>query len=221
MKLAIFDFDGTLFPKDTLPFLLTQWKNLNYSKSKYIGTYASLISLYIKYKLGLESKLSREQMKLIALERFSKIFKDMTEQELKEYFYKCSGELQSMLNKSIVAEVKDARSNGYHTVLMSGSYDYLLYNISEYLQFDTVIGTKVYFNNNIYDSSRKLEIISGELKLKKIREKFESIDWKSSRAYADSYSDIHILKSVGEPIAVNPDTRLKAIAADMNWRIIS
>jgi hypothetical protein len=27
MKLAIFDFDGTLSPQDTLPFLLKQWKS--------------------------------------------------------------------------------------------------------------------------------------------------------------------------------------------------
>lgn len=221
MKLAIFDFDGTLFPKDTLPFLLEQWKKLNYSKTKYIKTYLSLIYLYIKYKLGIESKLTREQMKLIAVERFNKIFADMKEQELKEYFYKCSKELQGMLNKSVVSEVKDARLNGYHTVLLSGSYDYLLNYIGEYLEFDTVIGTKMNFNKDLYDSSKELEIISGELKLKKIEEKFESIDWKGSRAYADSYSDIHILKSVGQPIAVNPDNKLKTIATEMNWRIIS
>lgn len=36
MKLAIFDFDGTLVPKDALPFVLAQWKKQNYSKIKYL-----------------------------------------------------------------------------------------------------------------------------------------------------------------------------------------
>ena len=31
MKLAIFDFDGTISPQDTLPFLLKQWKKFGYS----------------------------------------------------------------------------------------------------------------------------------------------------------------------------------------------
>ncbi len=220
MKLAIFDFDGTLFPKDTLPFLLTQWKRLNYSKTRYFKTYASLIALYIKYKSGIESKLSREQMKLIAVQRFNKIFINMTKQDIKDYFYECSKELEGMLNKSIVSEINNARSNGFHTVLLSGSYDFLLNNIGEYLEFDTVIGTKMYFNKDLFDSNRELEIISGELKLKKIREKFTSVDWDASLAFADSYSDIQILKAVGQPIAVNPDTKLKTIANEMKWRII-
>lgn len=221
MKLAIFDFDGTLFPNDTLPFLLKQWRRLNYSKTKYIVTYISLISLYIKYKSGIKSKFSREQMKLIAVEKFNKIFDNMTEEEFNEYFYKCSKELEGLLNKSIVSEVKDANSNGYHTVLLSGSYDHLLKYIGDFLSIDTVIGTKVHFNKNIYDSSKQLEIISGELKLKKIHEAFEFVDWEASCAYADSYSDIHILESVGQPIAVNPDTKLKTVAIEQHWRIIS
>jgi HAD superfamily hydrolase (TIGR01490 family) len=221
LKLAIFDFDGTLFPKDTLPYLLKQWKKLHYSKMKYIKIYTSLIILYLKYKSGISCKLSREQMKLIAMERFNKIFGGMTEEEIKKYFHNCSKELEGMLNKAVVLEVKEAHLNGYHTVLLSGSYDCLLNNVSEYLQFDTVIGTKVNFKNNVYDLSKQLEIVSGKLKIKRIQEEFKSIDWSSSRAYADSYSDIHILQSVGQPIAVNPDVKLKTIAIELNWRIIS
>lgn len=221
LKLAIFDFDGTLFPKDTLPYLLKQWNKLHYSKTKYIKTYISLITLYLKYKSGIKSKLSREQMKLIAMERFNGIFEDMTEHDIKAYFHKCAKGLEGLLNRSVVSEVEDARLNGYHTVLLSGSYDCLLNNISEYFKFDTVIGTKMHFNNNLYDLSKELEVISGETKVKRIQEKFESIDWEASRAYADSFSDIHILKSVGQPIAVNPDTKLRAIATELSWRIIS
>ncbi|MFZ7133169.1 MAG: HAD family hydrolase [Eubacteriales bacterium] len=221
MKLAIFDFDGTLFPKETLPFLLMQWKKLHYSKSKYIKTYVSLITLYIKYKLGIESKFSREQMKLMAVGKFNKIFEDLTEQEIKEYFDKSAKALEGLLNKSVVSEVEAAREDGYHTVLLSGSYEYLLNNIGDYLKFDTVIGTKVYFNKNLYDSSKEPEIYSGESKLKKIYKEFKSIDWEASRAYADSYSDIYLLQSVGQPVAVNPDTKLKTIAIELDWRIIS
>jgi len=48
MKLAIFDFDGTLFPVETLPFLLSQWKKLKYSKTRYYKTYIFLMPLYLK-----------------------------------------------------------------------------------------------------------------------------------------------------------------------------
>lgn len=222
MKLAIFDFDGTLFPKDTLPFLLSQWKKLKYSRVKYFKTYISLISLYIKYKSGIESKLSREQMRLIAVGKFNNIFSGMTEQELMQYFTNCSKEIKGLLNESVVCEVKKAKLDGYHTVLLSGSYYYLLKDIGDYLQFDTVIGTEMHFKDNLFDLNKELEIISGALKIEKVYEYFsnKSVDWKASRAYADSYSDIHILKTVGQPVAVNPDAKLESIATQMNWRII-
>lgn len=125
-----------------------------------------------------------------------------------------------MLNESIIVEVNKARLNGYHTVLLSGSYEYLLNSIGKYLEFDSVIGTRIYFKEDKFDLSRELEVASGESKLRRINEKFESINWNESLAYADSYSDIHILKAVGQPVAVNPDTKLKVIADEMKWRII-
>jgi len=125
-----------------------------------------------------------------------------------------------LLNESIIVEVNKARLNGYHTVLLSGSYEYLLNSIGKYLEFDSVIGTRIYFKEDKFDLSRELEVASGESKLRRINEKFESINWNESLAYADSYSDIHILKAVGQPVAVNPDTKLKVIADEMKWRII-
>jgi len=85
MKLAIFDFDGTLFPKDTLPFLLRQWKKKKYSNRKYIKTYVSEIFLYFKYKLGMGSNLSREQIRSLAIQRFNRIFEGMSKQEVWDF----------------------------------------------------------------------------------------------------------------------------------------
>ncbi len=222
MKLAIFDFDGTLFQKDTLPFLLSQWRKLEYSKYKYLKAYFSMILLYIKYKTGIKSKLSKEHMRMIAVKRFNNVFKGMTKEEITEFLLKCSKEIKELLNEYVVSEVKKAHLEGYHTVLLSGSYDVLLNNIGEHLKFDTVIGTKLYFSNDLFDFNKELEIVSGELKLQKINELFndKKIDWQQCRAYADSYSDIHILKSVGYPIAVNPDNKLRNIASKNNWKVI-
>lgn len=223
MKLAIFDFDGTLFTKDTLPFLLSRWKELKYSKTKYIKAYYSLIFLYIKYKLGIKTKLSREEMKLTAVKKFNNIFSGMSEVEIMRYFINSSKDIEHLFNKSVISELKNASLQGYHTVLLSGSYYNFLKSIGESLDFDTIIGTKMYFDNDIFDPSKTIEIISGPLKSQKILEYFQdkSVNWKESRAYADSYSDIDILKLVGHPIAVNPENELKSIATEMNWKIIN
>ncbi len=224
MKLAVFDFDGTLFPKDTLPFLLKQWHVNKYSRLRLLNIYLPLIPLYLKYKLGLKSSISREQMKLIAFEKFHMIFKGMRDEQIIQYLKKCSDAIIQLLNSEIVYEVQKASKAGYHTVILSGSYSFLLNNIAEYLQIHTVIGTEIHFDDKgLIDLSKQLNVASGSSKMKSLQEFFrhENIDWEGSCAYADSYSDIHLLKSVGQPIAVNPDSQLKAIAVQKNWRIIS
>lgn len=222
MKLAIFDFDGTLFPKDTLPFLLTEWKQLKCTRFKIYKTYLAFIPLFFQYKLGVLTKLSREQMKIQAVRKFNTIFDGMTEQDLNDFFQSCSQKIARLLNKTVVQEVKNAQDEGFHTVLLSGTYNNLLQNIGKHLGIDTAIGSEMYFSNGLFDSNKEPEIVIGELKLKRIYEYFskEQVDWGASRAYADGYSDLNLLQAVGQPIAVNPDSELKVVAMENNWRII-
>jgi HAD superfamily hydrolase (TIGR01490 family) len=46
------------------------------------------------------------------------------------------------------------------------------------------------------------------------------IDLEKSWAYSDSVSDLPMLRAVGNPVAVNPDAELAAIAASEGWRIM-
>jgi len=161
-------------------------------------------------------------MKLQAVRKFNPIFNGMNEQELKDFFMICSQEVQGLFNKSVLKEVQKARDEGFHTVLLSGTYHEFLQNIGDQLEFDTVIGSQMYFNHGKYDSKKETEIVIGDLKLKKIIERFgyEEVDWEASRAYADGYSDLKLLQAVGQPIVVNPDAKLKAVAIDKKWMIL-
>ncbi len=223
MKLAIFDFDGTLFPKDTLPFLLSQYKDLGCSRLTCYKIYLTMIPLFIRYKLEIVTKLSREQMKLIAVKKFNYIFKGKTEEELITFFERSTSKVKGLLNKRVVKEVERARTEGFHTVLLSGTYDYLLANLGKHLGFDTVIGTKMHFTNGTFDPNIDPEIVIGDLKLKKVYDMFkgQEVNWQESRAYADGYSDIDLLEAVGQPVAVHPEAKLKEIAIQRNWQIIS
>jgi HAD superfamily hydrolase (TIGR01490 family) len=46
------------------------------------------------------------------------------------------------------------------------------------------------------------------------------IDLEASWAYSDSVSDLPMLRAVGNPVVVNPDAALAAIAASEGWRIM-
>lgn len=224
MKLAIFDFDGTLFPKDSLSFLLSKWKALKCSRFAYYRTLFSLIPLFLRYKLSIGTKPAWEEMKLLAVHKFNKIFSGRNEQEIEEYFSVCAQGITGLLNEAVVMELEKARADGFHTVLLSGTYLPLLLNIGEHLGFDTIIGSEInYTDQGLFAVEREPEIVIGNRKLQKIRETFskEEVDWQGSLAYADGLSDLDLLQAVGNPVVVRPEAQLKDLAIENGWRILA
>jgi hypothetical protein len=47
----------------------------------------------------------------------------------------------------------------------------------------------------------------------------EGLELSESMAYADSASDLPMLEAVGFPVAVNPETKLAAIARRRGWHV--
>lgn len=48
----------------------------------------------------------------------------------------------------------------------------------------------------------------------------EGIDLAASYAYSDSSSDLPMLRTVGHPVAVNPDSELAAVAREEGWEVL-
>lgn len=223
MVLAVFDFDGTLFPKDTLPFLLSQWRKQKLPRLRLWAAYLSIGGLFVRYKLKLFSELSREQMRKTALQRFTRIFSGLPKTFVDDFFNHCAGLISQQLRPCVVAELRRVQSQGFHTVLLSGGYQTLMDFIGQKLKFDTIIGTKLYCKNGIVDSSPPLDIVCGEQKAQRLFAAFEGreVDWAKSTAYADSLSDIPILKLVGKPVAVSPDKGLADKLELLRWPVLA
>jgi phosphoserine phosphatase len=47
----------------------------------------------------------------------------------------------------------------------------------------------------------------------------EGLDLSLCSAYSDSYNDLPMLSMVGDPCAVNPDSKLRAHAREQGWRV--
>lgn len=222
MKLAIFDFDGTLFPMDTLPYLMRQWSRLHYPKIPFLRTWCSVAALYVRYKTGRSGKLTREQIRNMAMDRFNRIFNGMSQQQIHGFFSVCAERIIPQLNEPVVKELQERKAEGCHIVLLSGCYATLLSMIGSRYGVDHVIGTEMHFKEEIIDLTKPLVVITGQQKMQQIRQHYSDgrVDWESSYAYADSSSDLPVLEAVGYPVAVNPEAKLRAIAEEKNWKII-
>lgn len=217
--LAIFDFDGTLFTKDTLPYIGKAWKNQTTNNFRYYLIYLGITPALILYKLKI---ISRKTLKSWAVHKFHKIFQNMYEEEIQKLFYSAFLLIKPYFNPIIINEIKIAKKEGLHTVLLSGCYTGLLKIIAEDLGIDTVLGMALPFKDGKFNSQAPIPFINGEEKQKLLAMAFrtENIDWQRSRSYADSITDLPILRPVGEPVAVNPEPQLLKFAKDNQWRIL-
>lgn len=70
-------------------------------------------------------------------------------------------------------------------------------------------------------TGRLLEFCHGAAKYHAVHELAQrhGVDLQRSHAYADSFSDAPMLGAVGNPVAVNPDRDLRALAVRRGWRV--
>ncbi len=219
-KLAIFDFDGTLFTKDTLPYIGKSWKKQTGHNLRYYLLYAKIAPVLLLYKLKL---IPRETLKYLAVKNFHSIFQGMRKKEIALLFTTVFQQIHPYFNGKVIEELVSAKKEGYHTVLLSGCYTGLLEVIAEQLGFDTILGMELSFQDDLFDHRAPLHFINGERKQELLRNCFHKteIDWQKSRSYADSITDLPILTPVGQPTAVNPEPRLLKIALHKHWRILN
>lgn len=220
MKLAIFDFDGTLLMSDTLPALGKEWIRQKRSRVKYSTTYLLIFPLLVLYKMGL---LSRERFKSRVVFKFNRLFRNMSQEDIGDFFAAAYEGLAGLFNKQVLGELKDLQAQGYYCILLSGAYSTLLQTVAENLGIDTVAGTELIYQNGIFDHRTEPEVVDGQGKVELLKRvvPWEAVDWQASRSYGDSHSDRFVMGIVGEPVAVNPDPQLLDYARQRGWRIIS
>jgi len=219
LKLAIFDFDGTLFKNETLPGLGREWLRQKRSFTRYLLVYLSIIPHVLLYRSGL---LPREIFKLRVVERFNHLFYKMGKEEIEDFFRRAYPSLSKQFNKEVIVEIQAAKEQGLHTVLLSGAYASLLRIVADDLGIDTVIGAELFYQEGIFDLNTPMPNIDGEEKLILLKKAFvgKDIDWESSRSYGNSYTDIPVMQAAGSPVAVHPEPRLSRYAEKKKWRVI-
>lgn len=218
-KLAIFDFDGTLFTQLTIPYLFEKWISLSYPQKTISKVKGIILKDYFLNKIGL---LSKKKFRDKATVDFLKLFSTMSEEEVIDFFDKSCDGISNHFNNDIIEEIEKAKEEGYELVLVSGSFQPMLDSATKNLGFNKVIGTKLPFKNNRLDYDKGFHIINGIEKKNAVLNEYqqEAIDYENSRAFADSYYDEFILKLTGNPVAVTPDDKLRKIAVKEGWKII-
>jgi HAD superfamily hydrolase (TIGR01490 family) len=94
--------------------------------------------------------------------------------------------------------------------------------LSVVLSFDGGIGSRSEVRDGVYTGREGGLFTYREGKAQAIRElaAAKGFDLAACYAYSDSESDLPMLRAVGHPVAVNPDSTLATIAHDEGWEIL-
>lgn len=220
MRIAIFDFDGTLYKKETFRLMMKSMKEHPTYRKKYRSFFLSILPTYISYKLKLYPE---EKMKESLMGRYIASFDQVSDKELRSYFSEIAAELKSDFNEQVVNRLEEHTNDGLLTILVSGAFTPLLQaSVTEH-PFDLLIGTDIPMRDERVLGDQPIYHIQGERKTDSLLKAIEGqeIDWENSYAYGDSFSDVPVLELVGQPVAVQPDPELLTMAQEKNWEIIA
>jgi phosphoserine phosphatase len=94
--------------------------------------------------------------------------------------------------------------------------------LSFVLSFDGGIGSRSEVVDGVYTGREGGRFTYREGKAQAIRELAErkGFDLAQCYAYSDSESDLPMLRAVGHPVAVNPDSTLARVAREEGWEVL-
>ena len=117
--------------------------------------------------------------------------------------------------------VREHRALGHRTVLITGALNFAVAGLRPL--FDEIIAAEMSVRPDgtllRRDDHRAADRRGAGADHGRLRAPPRGCGLEESVAYADSTSDLPMLEAVGFPVAVNPETRLAAIARKRGWLV--
>jgi HAD superfamily hydrolase (TIGR01490 family) len=142
--------------------------------------------------------------------------------ELEEVSRSAFRRMKTLVYPQARALIEDLRARGRTVVLATSSLDLIVRPLAEHLGIEEVIATTLEFEGDRCTGRFVEHPLFKDKKREKVYDFIRSrgAGWQDCSFYTDSVHDIALLESVADPVAVNPDRRLRRIAKRRGWRIV-
>lgn len=126
------------------------------------------------------------------------------------------------LNPKVELLIRSRLAAGRRVVFATSSLDIIVAPLAAHLGVRDVIATKLEFENGVATGRVAGRPLFWDEKRRRVLAFIREAGGDSRRCsfHSDSIYDLPLLEEVGEPVAVNPDFRLRRIAARRGWPII-
>lgn len=223
MRLAIFDFDGTIYRGETARLFLRVLARDAARKPAVRRYYLRQALPYLLYRLGLRppDMMARGTLRLAG------IFKGMAEADLDNCLRQCLAEARPGFHPGALARLRMHLEAGDRVLLLSGTFTRFLALVAGEIGVDRWLGTELEMTPDGRCSGNMGSHCAGPAKVRALAAYLADqeraggrFDLREASAYADGIQDLPVLSLVGHPVAVNPDKRLRRVAESRGWKII-
>lgn len=202
--LAIFDFDGTMCPGDSIIRYVRRARAKRLmSAREFAGALLSGLMFLMKMK-------SSDAMKTRALS-FLLRMSDGERERFDRAFVE--SQLLPRVSEKAIARVKEHRERGDFLIMASASTENYMRYVAEALGFDALLATPITEKGVVTDNCH------GEEKVRRIKafigQNAMDCDLAASSAYGDSAGDLPMLRMVEHGFRVNPKKELSRLAPDL------
>ncbi len=212
---AAFDMDGTLLPSTVVEALV--WVRLADAPRGRWPRELARLAADLPRLLAAE-RHSRATVVRTVTERYAGADVEALAALVDE---RVGAEVLSRLAPAAVRAVREHRAAGHRTVLVTGALEVFTRPLAPL--FDEVLAARLDVGPDGRATGRLAEPpVVGEARAAWLarRAADEGWDLASSAGYADSLSDLPMLRAVGQPVAVNPDASLARVARREKWPVV-
>jgi HAD superfamily hydrolase (TIGR01490 family) len=212
---AFFDLDRTLISRSSSLSLAPAFhrRGLLRRRDRTKARFAQLV--FVRYgagtsRVGRTAERGMAFLKGLPVETMREIVAEAVDTAFRPHVYRDALEL-----------VARHRERGEKSFVVSAALQEIVDVLVAELAFDGGVGSTAEVEDGVY-TGRLVRRLDGSAKAEALGDlaATEGIDLSESTAYSDSASDVPFLAAVGHPVAVNPDRRLRAIAAERGWRVL-
>jgi HAD superfamily hydrolase (TIGR01490 family) len=213
VRIAFFDFDGTLIRRESgvicaIPSIRRGLLGP--------GIGARLVGTYLLSKIGLRTRTDAQRVGFLC-------YAGRTLEELRALMQSLHDEhLRAFLSPAMLERVEAHKRAGDRLVILTASAFFFAEPIARELGIDEVVGTQVGFSDGRCTGLVEGAILDGAAKLAAARASAGAlgIDLARCAFYTDHIADLPLLEAVGTPVAVGPTRALAREARRRGWEIV-
>lgn len=212
-RIAIFDLDGTIVNIQShylLIKLLAEKRILNQLDRLKAYLWFSF------YRTGLKSSSLQGRQNLY------RTLSSINRADIDDLFERCGALLlNNHVRTDIRAAIASHLDQGYRVICLTGAISNIARVITAGLDIPELYSTELVYENGRYSGGWHGDILENSAKAefaKKLVHKL-NVDCAESYCYADSFSDITLMKIFGNPVFVAPDLRARLLNRRFRWPV--